>query len=77
MLDKTEFYINGSWVPSQDGVRFPVLNPATEDAFATITLGGAKDIGAAIAAAKAAFKTWSMTSPAEIGRAHVRTPVTS
>ena len=59
MLDKTEFYINGSWVPSQDGVSFPVLNPATEDAFATITLGGAKDTGAAIAAAKAAFPTWS------------------
>ena len=54
MLDKTEFYINGSWVPSQDGISFPVLNPATEDAFATITLGGVKDAEAAIAAAKAA-----------------------
>ena len=65
MLDKTEFYINGSWVPSQDGHSFPVLNPATEDAFATITLGGAKDAEAAIAAAKAAFPAWSMTSPAD------------
>jgi aldehyde dehydrogenase (NAD+) len=65
MLDKTEFYINGSWVPSQEGHSFPVLNPATEDAFATITLGGAKDAEAAIAAAKAAFPAWSMTSPAD------------
>ena len=53
MLDKTEFYINGSWVPSQDGHSFPVLNPATEDAFATITHGVANDVEAAIAAAKA------------------------
>ncbi|MDA0884857.1 MAG: aldehyde dehydrogenase family protein, partial [Proteobacteria bacterium] len=65
MLDKTEFYINGSWVPSQDGHGFPVLNPATEDAFATITLGGAKDAEAAIAAAKAAFPAWSATSSTE------------
>ena len=63
MLDKTEFYINGSWVPSQDGHGFPVLNPATEDAFATITLGGAKDAEAAIAAAKAAFPAWSIDKP--------------
>ena len=47
------------------GISFPVLNPATEDAFATITLGGAKDTEAAIAAAKAAFPAWSMTSPAD------------
>ena len=63
MLDKTEFYINGSWVPSQDGISFPVLNPATEDAFATITLGGGKDAEAAIAAAKVAVPAGSMTSP--------------
>ena len=55
MLDKTEFYINGSWVPSIDGRKFPVFNPATEDAFATIMLGGEKDAQAAIEAAKNAF----------------------
>ena len=65
MLDKTEFYINGSWVSSQDGHRFPVLNPATEDAFATITLGGVKDAEVAITAAKVAFPAWSMTSPTD------------
>ena len=52
MLDKTEFYINGSWVPSIDGRKFPVFNPATEDAFATIMLGGEKDAQAAIEAAR-------------------------
>ena len=52
MLNKTEFYINGSWVPSIDGRKFPVFNPATEDAFATIMLSGEKDAQAAIEAAK-------------------------
>ena len=63
MLDKTEFYINGAWVPSIDGRSFPVFNPATEDAFATIMLGGEKDAQAAIEAAKNAFLDWSQTSP--------------
>ena len=65
MLDKTKFYINGSWVQSLDGRSFPVLDPATECAFATITLGGTKDAEVAIAAAKEAFPAWSLTSPDE------------
>jgi delta 1-pyrroline-5-carboxylate dehydrogenase len=64
MLDKTKFYIDGRWVAPIDGTDFPVINPATEDAFATISLGGQKDAEAAIAAAKAAFPAWSVTSPA-------------
>ena len=63
MLDKTKFYIDGRWVAPIDGTDFPVINPATEDAFATISLGGQKDAEAAIAAAKAAFPAWSVTSP--------------
>ena len=51
MLDKTKFYIDGRWVAPIDGTDFPVINPATEDAFATISLGGQKDAEAAIAAA--------------------------
>ena len=53
MLDKTKFYIDGRWVAPIDGTDFPVINPATEVAFATISLGGQKDAEAAIAAAKA------------------------
>ena len=63
MLDKTKFYIDGRWVAPIDGTDFAVINPATEDAFATISLGGQKDAEAAIAAAKAAFPAWSVTSP--------------
>ena len=43
MLDKTKFYIDGQWVAPIDGTDFPVINPATEEAYATISLGGKKD----------------------------------
>ena len=62
MLDKTKFYINGQWVAPIDGADFPVVNPATEEAYAIVSLGGKKDAEAAIAAAKAAFPTWSITT---------------
>ena len=63
MLDKTKFYIDGRWIAPIDGTDFPVINPATESAFATISLGGQKDAEATIAAAKAAFPACSFTSP--------------
>ncbi|MDA8869927.1 aldehyde dehydrogenase family protein [Rhizobiaceae bacterium] len=65
MLDRREFYIDGEWVAPQEGKDFPVIDPSTEDAFATISLGGQKDTDAAVAAAKAAFETFSKTTKAE------------
>ena len=67
MIETRNFYIDGGWVAPRDGTDFPVYNPATEEAFATISLGGAADAEAAIAAARRAFATWSMTTPAERG----------
>ena len=77
MLDKTKFYINGQWVAPIDGTDFPVINPATEEAYATISLGGKKDTEVAIAAAKAAFSAWSCllyTSPSPRDRQKSRMP---
>ena len=65
MIEKRQFYINGAWVDPVAGTDFAVFNPATEEPFATISLGGAADAEAAIAAARAAFTGWSMTTPAE------------
>ena len=67
MMNMRNFYIDGAWVAPRDGTDFPVYNPATEEAYATISLGGEADAEAAIAAARAAFATWSMTTPAERG----------
>ncbi len=62
MLRKTEFYINGSWVPPETANDFDVINPATEEVFATISLGSKADVDKAVAAARAAFETWGHSS---------------
>ena len=43
MIDKRNFYIDGAWVAPLEGTDLPVLNPATEEPYATISLGGAAD----------------------------------
>ena len=62
---KIQFYINGSWVDSVSGADFGVINPSTEEVYATISLGSDADSQAAVAAAKQAFKTWALSSKAE------------
>ncbi|MDX2416982.1 MAG: aldehyde dehydrogenase family protein, partial [Xanthomonadales bacterium] len=60
--DKRKFYIDGAWVESLKPNDFEVLNPATEDAIATISLGSARDIDLAVKAARRAFVSFSATS---------------
>ncbi|NKB50711.1 MAG: aldehyde dehydrogenase family protein [Rhizobiaceae bacterium] len=62
MKNSKQFYINGGWVDPVAATDFDVINPSTEEAYAQISLGGEADTVAAIAAAKKAFKTWSLTS---------------
>jgi aldehyde dehydrogenase (NAD+) len=65
MTDFTKFYINGEWVAPVEPRPFDVINPATEEKTATISLGGARDVERAVAAAKAAFPVYSRTSKEE------------
>jgi len=65
MMDKREFYIDGAWVAPRAGSDFAVIDPSNEEAFATISLGGQADTDAAVAAAKAAFPKWRLSSKAE------------
>jgi aldehyde dehydrogenase (NAD+) len=58
-------YINGQWVESIGGTRHEVISPSTEEACTEITLGTKADVDAAVVAAKAAFPSWSQTTPAE------------
>ena len=58
-------YINGAWVDSIGGTRHEVISPSTEEPCTEITLGTVADVDAAVAAAKAAFKSWSQTSREE------------
>ncbi len=64
MLNKRHFYINGAWVAPATPRDHAVINPSNEEPCATISLGSAADTNAAVAAAKAAFTTWSVTPPA-------------
>ncbi len=65
MIEKRNFYINGSWVPPKNPKDIEVINPATEKNCAVISLGSKEDVNDAVLAAKEAFKTWGFTSKEE------------
>jgi len=60
--NSTAFYIDGVWVAPQDRPQMDVINPATECAIAKLTLGTAADVDLAVAAAKRAFPSFSVSS---------------
>ncbi|MCU1501981.1 MAG: ald [Ilumatobacteraceae bacterium] len=60
-----QFYINGEWVAPISSETLEVINPATEEVIESIAMGGIADVDAAVAAAKAAFETFSATSREE------------
>ena len=64
-MDIRKFYINGEWVEPNGKETLEVINPATEQACGTIALGNQSDVDAAVAAAKAAFPSFSQTSREE------------
>ncbi len=65
MLDKLDFYIDGRWVPPVEPRSFDVINPATESVYGRISLGSARDVDLAVAAARRAFDSYSLTSREE------------
>ena len=62
MKEYLQFYINGEWVDPVEPRTLEVENPATEESFAVISLGSKADVEKAVAAAKAAFPSFSQTS---------------
>ena len=60
-----QFYINGQWVDPISDETLAVINPATEETIETISMGGPEDVDAAVAAARAAFETFSLTTREE------------
>ena len=57
MIEKKNFYINGSWVAPKNPKDIQVINPATEKSCAVISLGGKEDVNDAVLA-----NTASLTS---------------
>ncbi|NSX14581.1 aldehyde dehydrogenase family protein [Cupriavidus taiwanensis] len=58
-----KFYINGQWVPPAAGAtRADIIDPATEAVAGTLAMGTAADVDRAVAAARAAFPAWSVST---------------
>jgi aldehyde dehydrogenase (NAD+) len=60
-----QHYIDGRWVDSDGGRRHEVINPATEEPVSQVTLGSEADVDKAVAAARRAFDSFSLTSKEE------------
>lgn len=59
--------IGGKWTDGRSTAFLNVVNPATEEVFATVPKASKEDIEEAIAAAEAAFTTWSRLTPFKRG----------
>ncbi|MEP5367165.1 aldehyde dehydrogenase family protein, partial [Parvibaculum sp.] len=62
MKECLKFYINGEWVDPAEPKTLDVINPATEEPCAKISIGSKKDVDKAVAAAKKAFDSYSQMS---------------
>ncbi|RDJ21311.1 aldehyde dehydrogenase family protein [Bosea caraganae] len=62
MAHELQFYIDGEWVRPSSSATLEVIDPSTEEAFATIALGAQADVDKAVAAARAAFPAFAATS---------------
>ena len=57
---RVDHLINGKAVAGS--AYFETVNPATQEVLAEVALGGANEVNAAVAAAKAAFPSWAATA---------------
>ncbi len=62
---KLKNFIDGESVDPADGQTEDVINPATGEVIAEAPLSTKEDVDRAVAAAKKAFETWGVTTPAE------------
>ncbi len=69
LKEQYDLFINGKFVKPQSKKYFTTTNPATEEVIAKVADANAKDVDAAMKAAKNAYdKVWSKTSAAEKGK---------
>ncbi len=61
-IDCSNFYINGKWFKPAQRKTIDVINPATEEPYATVSMGNGSDVDAAVLAAREAFPAWSQTT---------------
>ena len=64
---ETRLFIDGEYVDAIDGERFDSVNPATGEKIAAVAAANAKDVDAAVTAARRTFRSgaWSRMAPRE------------
>ena len=62
---RDKLFIGGKWIDSSGSKMIDVINPATEEVMGRVPEGTPEDVDKAVAAAKAAFETWSQTTKEE------------
>ena len=65
MENKKNFYIDGKWVAPKGKEEIKVINPATEENCAVISLGNKEDVDVAVRSAKKAYESWSFSTKDE------------
>jgi aldehyde dehydrogenase (NAD+) len=65
MSKHLKFFIDGAWVDPMVPALLDVIDPSTEEPFTTISVGTKADVDRAVAAARAAFPTFSVSGRAE------------
>ena len=65
MQVRDQFYINGQWAAPKGGKAIDVINASTEEIMGRVPEGTQDDVNAAVAAARAAFDSWSARPAAE------------
>ncbi len=72
MKNYDKIYIDGAWVASEGSGSIDVFDSTNGETIATIPSGTASDVDKAVQAARAAFETWSQTTPEERAKALTR-----
>ena len=65
MENKKNFYIDGKWVIPKSKEEIKVIDPATEENCAVISLGNKDDVNNAVSAAKKAYSSWAFSTKEE------------
>ena len=71
---RTDLFLDGAFVPSASGKRFPTVNPATGETLAEVAEAGREDLDRAVAAARRAFSSgpWAEMKPRQRGKILMR-----
>jgi acyl-CoA reductase-like NAD-dependent aldehyde dehydrogenase len=65
LIERSELFIGGEWTAPSGSGTIEVVNASTEEVMGRIPEGTAEDVDKAVAAARAAFESWSQVDPVD------------